>query len=342
MRKLKLFLFFMCKVTGLFRLARRATRRHLKILCYHGFALGDEAEFRPKLYITPGSFEQRLAAIHRYGMRVLPLDEAVERLYSRTLPDHALAITIDDGFHATHGLAAPRLRRHGYPATVYLTTYYVEHPVPIFGLAVQYMFWKTRLRRLVLTGVPWHPDATVDLDDSAARERAMSACIEFGRRQDTEAQRQAVCEDLGARLDVSYREIAATKILHLMSPEELAALAGMGVDIQLHTHRHVFPDDRARAEREIADNRRALERCLDGAPKRHFCYPSGLWTERQHAWLDGLDIASSATCLPGLNSERTPRHALRRFLDGENIHPLEFEAALSGFSDLLRRLRPGS
>lgn len=339
MRSVKLVLFFACKLIGLFHLARWMTRDRLKILCYHGFALADEAEFRPKLFIKPEKFEQRLATIQRHGFNVLPLGEAVERLYSQTLPGDALVITIDDGFHSVHRLAVPRLQRYGFPATVYVTTYYVEHPNPIFRLVVQYMFWKTRKRELVLKNVCWTPDEVVDLSDVALREQITWRCIDFGESNATENARHALCEQLGELLETPYEEIVQEKIFHLMSPNELLALCDTKIGIELHTHRHTFPsDDQSVAQREIADNQSAIKRLIN-IEAHHFCYPSGLWDERQWPWLDGMHVKSSTTCLPGLNSHMTPRHALRRFLDGEDIHQLEFEAALTGFSDLARALR---
>lgn len=339
MRKAKLLLFFLCRTLGLFRLARWLTRDRLKILCYHGFALNDEAEFRPKLFIKPERFEERLATIRRYGFQVLPLGEAVERLYSGTLPANPLVVTIDDGFHSVYRLAAPRLQQYGFPATLYLTTYYVEHPNPIFRLVIQYMFWKTRRKTLELKNVPWTPDGVIDLSVAAQKEKAMLDCIRHGESRCTEDMRCALSLQLGALLDVPYEDIVRSRILHLMTPEELQTLADAKIDVELHTHRHVFPiDNQEMAQREIVDNRAAIQRLL-GREASHFCYPSGLWEECQWPWLDALNVKSSTTCRPGLNSGKTPRHALRRFLDGENIHSLEFEAALSGFSDLLRRNR---
>jgi peptidoglycan/xylan/chitin deacetylase (PgdA/CDA1 family) len=341
-RNVKLLLYFVCKKIGLFQLARWLTRDRLKILCYHGFALADEAAFRPKLFIKPEQFEQRLAAIRRFGLHVLPLDEAVERLYSGKLPEHAVVITIDDGFHSVHQLASPCLSRHGYPATVYVTTYYVEKANPIFRLSVQYMFWKTRKQRVVLNNVPWSTYRVVDLTDPKQSSRAMWDCINYGERECTEEGRCVICEDLGELLETPYADIVRSKILHLMTPDELRSLAAARIDVELHTHRHVFPnDDQATAKREIADNQAALTR-FGIADARHFCYPDGLSDERQWVWLDSLDVKSSTTCVPGLNSRRTPRHALRRFVDSESIHQLEFEAALSGFSDLLRGRRADS
>lgn len=58
--------------------------------------------------------------------------------------------------------------------------------------------------------------------------------------------------------------------------------------------------------------------------------------ELQWEWVQDLHIKSSTTCVAGLNTAKTPQHALRRFLDGDDVHELEFEAALCGLSDLFR------
>lgn len=334
-RQAKLWTFRGARLLGLFRAARWLTRRHLKILCYHGFELDDEASFRPKLFIRPADFERRLATIARCGMRVLPLDEAVERMYAGTLPRDAVVITIDDGFCSVHEKAAPLLERYGFPATVYVTTYYVERPNPVFRLVVQYMFESTTRPLVVLRGVRWSVDRTIDLADRVERDRAAWECIRYGERQ-CEEERVAICERLGQLLGVPYDRIVASKALSLMTPGQLAALERSGIAVELHTHRHVLPaTERTAAVGEIIENSMSLWR-LTGRDCRHFCYPSGMFDERQWPWLDELGIRSSTTCLPGLNTARTPRHGLRRFLDGANIDQLEFEAALSGFSDIVR------
>jgi hypothetical protein len=40
-----------------------------------------------------------------------------------------------------------------------------------------------------------------------------------------------------------------------------------------------------------------------------------------------------------LNGAETPRLALRRFLDGEDVAQIEFEAEISGFAELARQAR---
>ena len=97
MRRIILATFHICKALGLFRLARRLTRRDLRILCYHGFVLDDEDRFRGSLFVSRAFLDRRMRYLQEQGYRVLPLDETVERLADGTLPPDPVAITIDDG-----------------------------------------------------------------------------------------------------------------------------------------------------------------------------------------------------------------------------------------------------
>ena len=120
-----------------------------------------------------------------------------------------------------------------------------------------------------------------------------------------------------------------------MMPEEIRSLARLGLDIQLHTHRHQLPCDEGQVRREIGDNRSVLEPIV-GRPCDYLCYPSGVFTAEQWPWLEACGIKSATTCEVGLNDARTPCYGLRRFLDAETVRAIEFEAEISGFAELLR------
>ncbi len=335
---MKINILIICKFLGLFYISKFLSRNKLIILCYHGFSISDEATFRPKLFITLDKFQKRLFAIKNYGLNVIPLSQAIDQLYSHQLPKNSIVITIDDGFHSVSKLAAPILNSYKYSSTVYLSSYYVLNNKPIFRLIIQYMFWKTKNEQLLLQNCRWSDDCVVMLTDVNQREASMWKCINYGEQQANEEIRCLMSAELGELLTTPYQDIVESRILHLMTPEELQSLSGSSMEVELHTHRHIFPDDESLAKREIDDNRAALQKWfLD--EKTHFCYPSGLWGEHQWKWLDSLRVKSATTCLPGLNTHNTPRYALRRFLDGENIHQIEFEATLCGFTDLLRGLR---
>src|SRR2546430_11607714 len=69
--------------TGVFRLLRESEwrRQRLLILCYHGISLEDEHQWRPGLYMEPKTLEQRLRILRTGDYNVLPLGEALQRLY---------------------------------------------------------------------------------------------------------------------------------------------------------------------------------------------------------------------------------------------------------------------
>jgi peptidoglycan/xylan/chitin deacetylase (PgdA/CDA1 family) len=225
------------------------------------------------------------------------------------------------------------------PATVYVTTYYVQRQVPVFGMLVQYLLWKTRCRMVSTAGIAGLEAGAVDLGDGAARDALLRRVLAAGADLSSEAARQALAAELASRLQVDMADIVKRRCFTMMSAAELGALARDGIDVQLHTHRHRFTPDRLEeAEHEVVENRAVLQGMVAG-PLEHFCYPSGVWGPEAFPLLARLGIGSSTTCEPGLVSASTPRQALGRFLDGENIHALEFEAEISGFLELLRRAR---
>jgi peptidoglycan/xylan/chitin deacetylase (PgdA/CDA1 family) len=337
-RTLKLALLHASKRLGLFRFARSWSAESLRILCYHGFALAGESRFRPKLFLEPETFARRLDTLMAAGFPVLGLESALEALRRGELPGGATVITVDDGFHSFYAKAWPELRKRSLPATVYITTYYAVKEKPVFRLVVQLMLWRTRASSLDVAGLAGESAGVVALESDEARDRAAETIWADAERHLDDDGREALLEELGRRLDVDYGEIVRSRILHLMTRAEIRELAGSGADVQLHAHRHVLPVDPAGFAEEVEANRAVLEP-LAGRPLRHFCYPSGVWSKSHWPLLEKAEIASATTCDPGLNFAETPRFGLRRFVDGEDVSDIEFEAELTGYSDLLRRVR---
>jgi peptidoglycan/xylan/chitin deacetylase (PgdA/CDA1 family) len=340
-RLLKLLAYHVARVLGLFRLARRITRKRLRILAYHGFAEGDALQFRPKLFISPGTFRSRLSLLRRRGFRVLALDDAIAALRSGQPPENAVVITIDDGYAATATVAAPLLQEFGFPATVYVTTYHVVTQTPVFDLVVGYMLWRSDRQSAILSEEGALPGLYLDLSTPAAREDALRRVIAAGRAMASEVDRVALCRRLGEACAVSYDDIVRRGDFQLMTPEAIGTLGRYGISVGLHTHRHRFPpDDLTVCERELADNAEHLSRWCAG-PSPHFCYPSGVYTPAQWPLLERLGIRSSTTCETGLVCAGDPPHGLRRFLDGEMVSSIEFDAEVCGFAELLRQWAGG-
>ena len=322
----------LAKCLGLFRVARYITRDGLRIICYHGFAVAEEYKYRSRLFIRKELFRRRIEYLQRKRYPILPLSEAVEALDMCRLPPCATVITMDDGWRGVYSEALPIIKELRIPVTLYVATYYIEHPMPVYPVTLSYLFWCTKARRIDLPrGL-----GTFQLESEAAK--ADSVAQQFGASLPP-ADRFKFLKEMAEALGVSFDEIEKQQLFRVLDEKQLRHLAEAGVDIQLHSHRHQWPlDDRGKAELEIVENRKFLERSVSH-PLEHFCYPSGVYGLHQGEWLAALGVRSATTIEPGLNYADTPRFALRRLMDGHPVSDIEFEAEVTGFMEIVRALR---
>ena len=327
------------RAMGLFWLARKLTSRDLRILCYHGASLKDENEFRGGLFVTPGLFESRLAHLKKHGYNVLPLGEAVRALYGESsLPPSPTVITIDDGWLGTSSVMADFLQSYGYPSTLYLSTYYVAKQFQVFNVAVDYVLWKASPQTIDLTDLAGGLEGVFDTGHPEQRRTATTILSAYGNSLSSADERQGLLQRLCKLVGVSYQSIRADRLITFMNDDEARAIQTKRVDLQLHTHRHRFPtEDKAAARAEIVENRDYLKGLTSGELV-HLCYPSGEYDVDQFSLLEELGIESATTTQNGFNTEKTHRFEMTRFLDSEYITPIEFEAEMSGFFELIRRV----
>ena len=311
-------------------------RRRLLILCYHGISLSDEHEWNSALYMSASMLAARLGALRRCGCNVLPLGEAVERLYRGDLPDRAVALTFDDGYFDFLCRAWPLLQEFGYPASVYLTTLRCEHNLPIMNVLVSYMLWQRREATLTAPEVPGLGSDTYPLATPAQRTAVIKQITDTIDPSDPEPdERDAISRAIARRLGLDFDRFAADRVLTLLNPKEVADLAGHGVDFQLHTHRHRTPENDEKFVEEIRENRARIE-AMTGRPAVHFCYPSGVYRRSYLPLLHAERVVSATTTRPGIADPSSDPLLLPRFVDTSTVSPAEFEAWLHGIMPWLK------
>jgi peptidoglycan/xylan/chitin deacetylase (PgdA/CDA1 family) len=311
-------------------------RERLLILAYHGISTDDEHLWNNSLFMSPEMFRNRLELLKKSRCSVLPLNEALERLYKNDLPDRSVAITFDDGGKDFHTLAFPLLKEFDFPVTLYLSTFYTDFNRPIFDLMCAYLLWKGRGRSLDLNNLCGR-DLKIDLHSKSSRDAALAAIHEFACEQRSSAEeKDALSAELARELGVDYDALMERRALHNINTDEAKQLAANGVDIQLHTHRHRTPMDRQLFLREIEDNRQSI-REITGRRAEHFCYPSGQYHNAFLPWLKESGIVSATTCELGLASSNTNPLLLPRLVDVTSLSAIEFESWLTGLSAALPR-----
>lgn len=322
MRAAKLAFLRAARAAGGFALARRLTRPAVRILCYHGtwrVRNDTTGDFRgDAMFMAPETFRARLATLRRLDYPVVTLDHAIEGLAGRrALPPNAVAITIDDGWFGTYADMLPALAEFGMPATLYCDTEQLNTGGPVPHVMAR---WLARFAPApVLAGQAF----------ARATDRAIP-----------HPERLAEAEAFATAAGIDTAPFHAARAFAYMTGDELRRAAATGLDVQLHTHRHTLDDmSVARIGQEVADNTRALAGLLGAAPRRHFCYPSGIASPAAAAALRSLGLASATTTRQALAWPGDDLFLLPRLLDGEQVTPIEFEAEISGFADLLRRAK---
>ncbi len=281
-------------------------------------------------------FESRLELLKKNKCSILPLGEAVQRLYSNDLPERSVALTFDDGFYNFYKQAYPLLKSYGMPATVYLTTHRCYYNNPIFRLLASYMLWKRR-GTLVDDFECLGSKFSMDLRTADGSQKALDSMLAVtdgapARIKDTMA------KALANALNINYEELISKRILNLMNPQEVAELSSAGIDFQLHTHTHNTPRDHTTYLHELSQNRAKIHEATGTSPT-HFCYPSGIYNSQFVSWLGEENVVTATTCDPGIASPKSKPLLLPRFVDTSGVTPGEFEGWLSGVASIMSRRR---
>ncbi|MEG1324104.1 MAG: polysaccharide deacetylase family protein [Janthinobacterium sp.] len=234
----------------------------LSILLYHRVPARPDPLFPGE--VDAALFERQLRLLKRF-YTPLPLSEAVQRLQDGNLPPRAACITFDDGYADNAQVALPLLLRHGWHATFFIATDYLNGG----------QMWNDA----VIDAVRQAPGPVLDLREDALGTFPVASL----------AQRQAAIATLLGQLKYlpfGRRQQLAMRIRRqagatagppaMLSTAQLRQLQAAGMGLGAHTASHpilsTLPDHAA--QRDIADGKRQLESLIQ-APVTLFAYPNG-------------------------------------------------------------------
>jgi len=196
---------------------------------------------------------------------VLPLQEAVTRLRTGSLPSRAASITFDDGYADNCLVALPILMQSKLHATFFIATGFLNGG-RMWNDTVIEAVRRTAKPELDLTHVKLGRYPTSSLSQRRSTIEAIISAAKYlpqARRDDVVA---CIQDSAGAHLPGDL----------MMSDDQVRRLNDAGMEIGAHTRTHpiLAKCSNAIAEREIGDGRDDLAALL-GAPVRLFAYPNG-------------------------------------------------------------------
>ena len=265
--------FFAARRLGINGLLRRASRRRLLVLCYHGVISEDHPEdpLRTRNVLSRRTFVEQLSVLCRLFKPVSAEDVLRFVEGKSSLPDYPLLITFDDGFRNNLTCAAPELRRLGVPALVLITTGHVGQ---------DRLLWTQELDERILG---WR-EKTIPLPDG--RGEIDMPPVDLGRAELADRIR-GLCKRLPDTARESYLDKLRNEplprgedwhreIYQFLSWDEVRSLCDQGFAIGSHTVGHriltrLKPDQ---LNGELSDSKTSIEREL-GRECPWISYPNG-------------------------------------------------------------------
>jgi peptidoglycan/xylan/chitin deacetylase (PgdA/CDA1 family) len=249
---------------------RRGGEQRLSILILHRVLSAPDPLFPGEIHRAQFDAMARWLAA---WFQVLPLSEAIERLAAGTLPARAAAITFDDGYADNLHQAGPVLQRHGLPATIFVTTGYLDGGRMWNDSIIESLRRTTQpVLDLSAQGLGQHP-----LQTDAQRSTAIEALITAVKHQSPDARADAVA-GIVAAADAQLPDDL------MLSRDEVRQWLAQGHSVGGHTLSHpilaALPADAAYAE--IRDGKQALED-IARQPVTLFAFPNGKPGRDYHA-----------------------------------------------------------
>lgn len=286
-------------------------RARLSILIFHRVLSEPDPLFPDE--VDCQRFDQMMGWVANW-FNVLPLDEAVQRMKTGSLPARSAAITFDDGYSDNWNNAVPVLKKHGLHATFFIASGFLDG------------------------GRMWNDSIIEAVRGSTAEELELDWLgLASARLKSIENRREVLHRLIPAvkHLPGPQRDEAVARVIEqcgatlpddlMLTSAELKALHGAGMTVGAHTRMHpiLARTDIAMARREIAEGRDELE-ALVGERVGLFAYPNG---KRQQDYLPehvdlvremGFDAAVSTNW--GASGKRDDIFQLKRFTPWDKTH----------------------
>lgn len=328
--------------TGMAGVARLRNIHEVCILSWHGLCegMGDERVLDWSLHMPQDIF-RRVCAFLASNYNVISLQEMVRCMEAGENPHpNAIVLTFDDGYASNFHLAWPVLREFNLPATIFVTTGFLDGVERLWFQRLDLALGHTTQR-----AIEWefeHGTESLPLGTREQRREALQRLlVEFKRLPDEDALNEI------ARIEpaLGVKEPALDDLPAPMRPmtwDQLRMMTSSGlIDVGAHTHTHPIlsrcTDAAMRAEVFTCRDRIAAEL---GAMPQAFCYPNGGAADYTQTTVDLVKEAGfKAACTMKSGRVETAVQLLELPRYGAPESVWEAEATVSGAYETVKAWR---
>jgi peptidoglycan/xylan/chitin deacetylase (PgdA/CDA1 family) len=313
--------------------APRLLHRHffpqkLTIITYHA-VVRSPLKIYDWCFLGEGSFRRQLEYLKKH-FDVVSLAAAVEALRTGMLNRPTAVITLDDGYQNNYSVAFPILREFGLPATVFITTGFINTDDTFWNLRLNLSLANTKR-----TSLSWR-GKVLDLSDTSSRAKA-NVTIRRSLRDLPRAELMSRLNEIIKMLgEDPKRPIELDSPFRMLTAQAVKEMNQSGlIEFGAHTHTHRIltrlSSDECKNEIELSV-RRVEE--LSGRACSFFAYPLGGRNDYNQQSIDilrNLGICAAVTTRSGANDGKTPPLELRRYGSGPNDDMAVFQLKVHHF-----------
>lgn len=284
------------------------------IFLFHGVVTSYQERVRNynRKHIESEYFRDVLSCLLRAGGNPISMDDILAARHRQiSLPERAFAITFDDGFENNLSVAAPILYDLSVPATIYVTTKFVEENLMSWVDRIEFAISTTSRRELVL---PW--SKVFSITNVESKVRVLEEVRSYVKTSPGTNPNQ-IADYIQDRLDTprvySLDDQFNLKLnwdqVRELSSNELISIGG-----HTHTHQILSHLDEGSLNYEISESIKTINVQL-GINVRHFSYPEGLshhFTERCIEVLKAKGVLICPSAIHGVNDIETDLFFLNR------------------------------
>lgn len=243
-------------------IASLSKERRVCIITYHRILEQPDPLLETEPDITTFYWQMKVLA---ENFNVMPLHDAIIAMQQNRLPERAVCITFDDGYRSTHDLALPILQQFKLPATLFVTTAFLDEG----------NMWNDR----IIEAIRRLPNGVLNLEEIGMGEHQVSNLddrIRLVKKINADSKYLSPVDRQNAILKLESLAGTAHSSNMMLTRQMLKTLSDCEIEIGGHTTTHPILtklDDES-ARQEIVQNKEVLENII-GKPLRLFAYPNG-------------------------------------------------------------------
>jgi peptidoglycan/xylan/chitin deacetylase (PgdA/CDA1 family) len=287
----------------------------LTIFLFHGVIERQRHQVRnyTRKHVPVADFQAMLEGVGRVG-RAMSMDDVVGICRSgESFPKGAFAITFDDGFENNLTVARPILNRLGIPATVYVTSRFIDENGMSWIDRIEYAMEVVNTRALML---PWS-EGSVSFT-TAAEKIAVLGDIRAHVKSTPDLDVDAFVSGIFRQLNMEEVRSSTEQLDQKMTWDQVREWSGDGFAVGGHSHSHAILSFLApfKLAREIDVSLQML-REKAGIVTPHYSYPEGLahcYSDNVIRMLKDRGITCCPTAIDGINRPGADPFHLRRVM----------------------------